>query len=436
MSVTGISDRFRFFINRTRERLWVKPLVVSVLSIAVALVAKTADNYTQLGQIVPEISAESVDTLLSVMASGMLVIATFAVGSMVAAYSSAANTASPRSFSLVIADDTSQRALSTFIGAFVFSIVGLIATKNSFFGTAGRFVLFLFTVTVFVMVVFTFVRWVDRIARLGRLGNTIEKVEEATAAALKRRRDAPALYGVKAYPGRITGQAVFGGLVGYVQRIDIAALQSFAENVHGRVAVAVLPGAFVTPARVLAYIETDPHAKTDLEYKPVADAFQIGKQRMYYDDPRYGLIVLSQIAVRALSPAVNDPGTAFDIIGIMVRLFVFWGTPDEDETDPEVKYDLVEVPELSTRDMYDDAFTGIASEGSGSVEVAMRIQKALSSLASIGDDSMREAAFHHALRAFMCAEKALALPEDVAMVRRMAGFAFIRQRNTYENPTS
>lgn len=60
------------------ERLWVKPAVMTVLSIAAAFVAKLADR-TELAEFVPSVTAESVEKLLSVMAASMLVIATFAV---------------------------------------------------------------------------------------------------------------------------------------------------------------------------------------------------------------------------------------------------------------------------------------------------------------------------------------------------------------------
>lgn len=422
MSIAGITENVRFFINRIRERLWVKPLAIGVLSIAVALAAKMADG-TGLGRIVPLISSDLLDSLLSIMASSMLVIATFAVGSMVAAYSSASTTASPRTFTLIIADDISQRALSTFIGAFIFSIVGLISFKSQFFGAAGRFVLFLFTVAVFGLVILTFVHWIDRIARLGRLENTIDKVEVATAEALRRRREAPALNGVPAAPGHIAGQPVFAPSVGYLQRIDAATLQSRAEDFGGRIKVAVLPGAFVAPDRVLAYITDAPHTQADLAFKQVADAFLIGRERMFDEDPRYGLVVLSQIADRALSPGVNDPGTAIDVIGILLRLFELWCSPPDVAHAPAVKYDRVEVPVLSARDMLDDAFTAIERDGCQAVEVALRLQKALSSLASLGDADMREAAVHHAQRAMALAENALALSEDIASVRAAAGFA-------------
>ncbi|MFO8079117.1 MAG: DUF2254 family protein, partial [Armatimonadota bacterium] len=302
----GIPERIRFLLNRLRQQLWVKPLIAGVLSIIAALIARAAD-LTTLGHIVPEISADSVYDLLTVMASSMLVIATFGVASMVSAYASASDTASPRAFPLVVADDSSQRAISVFLGAFIFSIVGLIALRNQYFGVAGRFALFIFTIIAFGAVVSTFVGWMDNIARLGRIINTVGKVETATADALERRREAPALHGVpvNADPDPLPGASVFAESVGYVQRIDVAALQSSAQEMNGRIRAAVLPGAFVTPQNVLASVEIPSEMSDDLDYGGIVSAFKIGSEREFTDDPRYGLTVLSQIAGRALSPALN-----------------------------------------------------------------------------------------------------------------------------------
>jgi uncharacterized membrane protein len=421
MNFSGISDRFSFFYRRLHERLWVKPLASSVLSIVAVLLAKGAD-LTDLAAIIPQISKESLETILLVMASSMLVIATFAVGAMVAAYASASNTASPRTLALVIADDVSQHALSTFVGAFIFSIVGLLAVKENFLGIAGHFVLFLLSLIVFGIVIFTFLRWVDRIARLGRLGQTICKVEDATAQALEQRRQAPTLRGRPLNSLSANGQAVLASRVGYLQRIDMDALQSIAVKAQSRISVAVLPGSMVAPGRVLACVRGDFQAKTDFDCKLVAQAFIVGKERIYYTDPRYGLVVLSQIAGRALSPAVNDPGTAIDIIVTLVRLFAMWGAPQDENNHQDAVYDRVEVPELSVRDMFDDAFQAIAHDGSGAIEVCIRLLKALSMLASMGNAAMRDAAVHHARRLLAYAERGLALPEDMMILRELADF--------------
>ncbi len=414
-----MGDRLGFLLNRISERLWVKPLAMCVLSIAGAFLAKMAD-IAEIGQFVLEITPDSIETLLTIISASMLVIATFAVASMVSAYASASSTATPRSFPLVISDDVSQNALSTFIGAFIFSIVALIALQNGYYEKAGRFTLFVLTLMVFIIVIITFVHWVDRIARLGRLGGTIDKVEVATAAALQRRRLAPCLGGVPAGLRRNGGQAVYGEAIGYVQRVDVPALQTYAEQSQVRIAVAALPGTFAAPGRALAYVTADSGVLSDMDTSQIAKAFLIGDDRIFDEDPRFGLIVLSEIASRALSPAVNDPGTAIDIIGTFVRLFAGWSEPIEKGDTREC--DRVEVPEISLRDMFDDAFTAIARDGAGAVEVVSRLQKALESLASIENGTMRDVAKRHARLALARAEKALTLPEDLEIVRELAKF--------------
>jgi len=416
MEMLASADRLRFLLNRFRERLWVRPLIVCIMSIAIAFVAKFADG-TGLAQYVPTITPESTETLLSVMAASMLVIATFSVASMVSAYASASSTATPRAYTLVVADDVSQNSLSTFIGAFIFSIVAITAAKNHYFGDAGQFVLFSLTIVVFGIVIVTFLRWVDRIARLGRLGSTIDKVESATADAIKRRRSAPTLCAMPAQPG-IQGRAVYATSVGYVQHIDVAALQTWAMETGARVVVAALPGTFADPSRPLAYIEEDSSLHSGKDVQRVVDAFQVGDARLFEDDPRFGLVVLSEIAGRALSPGVNDPGTAIDIIGTLVRLFVRWSDPVAENDSSPGKYDRVQVPALDLNDMFDDAFTAIARDGAGTVEVAQRLQKALKALASLNDTEMRNAAKRHSRLALKRSQAALNLEEDLAAVRK------------------
>jgi uncharacterized membrane protein len=416
-----MGDRWRFFLSRLSERLWVKPLVVCLLSVAGALLAHLADD-SGLDKIVPDIKTDSLETLLKVISSSMLVIATFAVGSMVSAFASASSTATPRSFSLVVADDVSQNALSTFIGAFIYGIVALIALQNGYYGKAGRFAIFVLTLLVFAIVILTFVRWVDRVARLGRLGSTVDKVETATTAAMKRRRRLPTLRGARVTPPRAGRVAIYADAVGYVQRVDIAALQKCAQAWGARIVVDALPGAFCAPGDPLAYMSIDAGEWADPDPAHVMRAFTIGDDRTFEDDPRFGLIVLSEISSRALSPAVNDPGTAIDVIGTFVRLFALWSEPVDEADQCIGECDRIEVPELSLRDLFDDAFRATARDGAGTLEVAVRLQKALASLAATGDSTMRDAALHHAREALARAELAMDLPADIDAVRAATQF--------------
>lgn len=415
-------DRLKFLVNRLQEKLWIKPLLMCVLSVFGVLLAKWFES-TPIAGSVPIITVESVEVLLVTLSGSMLVVATFAVGSMVASLASAANNATPRTFPLIISDDISQNAIAIFIGAFIFGIVSIIFLKNEFFEEPGLFAILVLTALTFAVVILTFVRWIDSIARLGRLGSVIDKVVAVTGSSLEKRRLAPTLGAMPARPDTPPGRDIVSSSTGYVQRIDVKALQQCAKDAGVRIAVRALPGAFLTADRELARIIPDggdPHA---IDPDAIDKAFVIGDRRTFDEDPRFGLVVLSEIAARALSPAVNDPGTAIDVTGALVRLFSAWAKPlREDERKP-CPYDRIEIPQLTALDMFDDAFTGIARDGAATVEVAARLQKALRTLASIDDHAIKNAAIQHSRLALARAAGALTLPQDLETIRALADFS-------------
>ena len=414
-------DRWQFLLNRLREQLWVRPLLMCLVSIAAVFLASMADLLPP--QYFPEVGSNSIEALLKISSSSMLVIATFAVGSMVSAYAYAGRTATPRSFALVVADDVSQNALSVFVGAFIFSIIALVALTNGYYDKAGRCVLFFLTLLVFAVVILTFVRWVDRIARLGRLETTIRTVENATRDALRQRRRRPALGGIAPVPRDVDALPVFADEIGYVQRIEIEELQRIAERAQARIEVAAPPGSFMRPGRELARVTPDGDFTDGVDLAAIAAAFRIGTERTFDEDPRFGMVVLSEIASRALSPGINDAGTAIQVVGTLVRILATWGEPlAGDECEPP-SCDRVEVPELSVSDMFDDSFRAIARDGAGQVEVVIHLLKGLRSLATCARGDMSEIAAAHARNALARAESALEAQGDLVLARELAQFA-------------
>jgi len=415
-------NRFVFVVKRLQERLWLRPLLLAVLSVAAAFVARVANNLP-IGGRVPEIASDSIETLLAITAGSMLVIATLAVASMVSAYASASSTATPRAFSLLISDDLSQNALSTFLGAFIFTFVALVALKNGFYDSSGLFVLFSMTVAVLAIVIVTFVRWVDWIARLGRIGTTVEKVEAAGAEAFRRIRGNPRLGGAAIPTGLDCGHPVHGDAVGYVQHVNVGSLQEFASR-HGiRVRLNARPGFFAAPGRPLVFLHWDGDADAAVDVAVLRRAFNIGDGRVYDDDPRFALVALSEIACRALSPAVNDPGTAIAIFGSFIRLFGIVAEPPDDDAAAEPQFDRVLVPDLKPDDMLDDAFRAVSRDGAGLVEVQVRLQKTLKSIAAMPDERLAEAAKKQSRAALARAEAALDHLPDIELVRDTANWS-------------
>ncbi|MER3330074.1 MAG: DUF2254 family protein, partial [Candidatus Kapaibacterium sp.] len=146
------------------------------------------------------------------------------------AFSTASSTATPRSFRIVVTDDVSQNALSIFIGAFIFSIVATIALDNGYYDKAGRFTLFLFTLILFAAVILTFLKWVDRISRLGRLEHTINQVEMVATKSLSTYIKNPSLKANSINGQFHDGKEVFCNSIGYVQHINMESLQKLATE--------------------------------------------------------------------------------------------------------------------------------------------------------------------------------------------------------------
>lgn len=408
-----------FYYNQLSEKLWFKPVIFCILSILGALVAEVADD-TFLTDIVPDIKNESLDDLLSTLSNSMLVIAIFAVGSMISAFAAASSTATPRSFKLVVADDVSQNALSIYIGSFIFSIVASVAFKNGYYGKAGHFVLFILTLSVFLLVIITFIRWVERISKLGRLEHTIQKIEDITTKTFEKRIKVRRMGGSPLIIREDKGIPIYGDDIGYILYLNMERLQEVATQLKVIITLNCMPGTFVSPDRVIAYVVSSYDEIPIDDKEKLSKAFVIGKSRSYYADPRFGLIALSEIASRALSPGINDPGTALSIINSYVRLFHLWFKKNDNGPSPDVKYTRIEVPEIEAVDIFEDAFRPISRDGAGNIEVMIRMQKALTSIYSFVPDDVKEVVLKSAHEAYERAELAISYAGDLDLLKQVS----------------
>ncbi|WP_316309914.1 DUF2254 family protein, partial [Clavibacter michiganensis] len=109
-----------------------RAIAFTVVAVLFALAAGVVGAWIPF-EVTVELGQNSVDSILQIIATAMLTATTFSITAMVTAYSSATTIATPRSTKLLIADPTSQTALSTFTGAFVFALVGIIALSTGYY---------------------------------------------------------------------------------------------------------------------------------------------------------------------------------------------------------------------------------------------------------------------------------------------------------------
>ncbi|MEI4472679.1 DUF2254 domain-containing protein [Frigidibacter sp. MR17.24] len=413
-----MSSAWLWKLWRVTRGLWVRAALFGLAAIAAALLGLALAPWLpeDLGA---EVGADSLDEILSILASSMLAVTTFSLSTMVSAYSGATSNVTPRAVQLLLEDRTSQTALSTFLGAFIFALVGMIVLQTGLYGLRGRVVLYGVTLALIVLIVVTMIRWIQHLSQFGRVASTTARVEEATARALDARACDPALGGQALAPGTAVpraARAVLSAQTGYVQHVDLAALQAAAEEAGIEIWLDAMPGALVHPAQPLLHLVPGGPVTGALPEARLRAAFAIDARRGFEHDPRFGLAVMAEIASRALSPAVNDPGTAIDVLGRLLRLFADWSAP---RPPAAVRYPRVRVPLLSVADMFDDAFAPIARDGAAMVEVQIRLQKTLAALSAIAPP--RFAAPARAMSADALARgEALALPGERARVAAAA----------------
>jgi len=416
----ALMTKWRWVLLQFARRLWVRASLFAVLGVVTALAAAV------LEPLIPrswtgQVGADAVDQILNILASSMLAVTTFSLSVMVASYGAATQNVTPRATRLLLQDTTSQTVLSTFIGTFLFSLVGIISLAMRIYGSQGRLILFVVTLGVIGVVVVAILRWIDHLSHFGRVGNTTRRVEEAAAKALRARLATPFLGGTP-WPldqdAPATARPVAAAGVGYVQHVDMPALSAICDRADIHLHIAAGAGAFVDGATPLVHVTGAAGEDGDDLAARIRGCFSIGDMRSFDQDPRFGISVLGEIADKALSSAMNDPGTAIDVIGRAVRLMSMW--VDVEPTRPgEIAYPRLHVRPLAVGDLFDDIFNPIAREGAGILEVQVRLQKALLMLAGKGDDLAVHAA-RHAERAMTQAGAALALSEDRARIERLA----------------
>ena len=383
-------NRWQWVIRLLARRIWFRAALFCAFAVALALGGALIGHAVSY-DFAAKVGSKSVDNILNVLASSMLAVTTFSLSVMVSAYAGATSSITPRAVQLLIDDPRAQNAIATFLGSFLFAIVGIIALSTGVYGETGRVILYAGTILVILVIVVTFVRWIEHIARFGRVGDTIDRVERAATIAVRAMTQRPRFGPRRRVTVPDDAHIVRHDRIGRVTHVDIPQLARIARQIGAPLHLMALPGTLVDPARGLAWAGAPIDARQ--EYR-VRAAFTIANHRAFDHDPRFGLVVLSEIASRALSPAVNDPGTAIAVIEAGTRVLAAMLRCDPVRAAHDTEW--VEVPPFAFPDLIEDLYRPIARDGAGTIEVGIRLQKSLAALRAIAPeadaDCAREAA--------------------------------------------
>lgn len=381
-----MDSKIVWIIIKKLKKTWVRVLLFALLAILTAVLSQWVGYFFPADWAL-KIGADSVGNVLNILASSMLAVTTFSLGIAVSAFSAAASNATPRATALLQEDSTAQNILAIFLGAFLFSLVGIIAMEAGYYSDNGLVILFAATSFVLALVIWALLKWINHLMTFGRMADTLDRVENITHKVLKKHVQNPYL-GAKPYQGEPPEETkpCFSLKTGFVVHIDVGSLQSIAEQHEIQVWVTAVTGVFVHEAQALLHFSEPKKDQTAL-LEDLQSAFIIETDRTYDQDFRFGLVVLTEIASRALSPGINDAGTAKSVLVRLVRILSSW----KDHPALTVTRARVFLPELVEEAFLRDTFHPIARDGANLLEIHIRLQKALQALSQVNSEAFGEA---------------------------------------------
>lgn len=389
--------RLRFLLRQhlydADRSLYVRPALIlaalAALAVALPFAEERVEVLRALGRrLTWAVPAEpaAVQVVLGTIAGSVMTVVSIVYSVLIVALSLASMQFSPRILAGYMRDRTSQRILGLFIGTFTYCLLVLRSTHSvpePFVPTASVFGALLLALACLGSLLF----FVHHMAKAIQANHIVDRIatetEQIIDAVLPARSGA-----TPEAPPRPPGtpdHVVRAAASGYVQLLAVGELADIARARGVTLHVVRAMGQFVPEGGQLAVADGPLDEETCAACR---DAFDLGPVRTMQDDLELGIRQIVDIALKAISPAVNDPSTAVTCIDHLSRLLgriARRGDPETVRRDEATGRALVVLPTVGFARTLDLAMNQIRQYGRGDVAVLLRMTRALGDVADMTD---------------------------------------------------
>jgi uncharacterized membrane protein len=202
--------------------------------------------------------------------------------------------------------------------------------------------------------------------------------------------------------------AVLSRVSGYIRFVDTRRLVAIAKHYHVTIRVLRRVGHFIPASIPLMMVSKGSRLSPEATAEVLA-AFDLGSTRTLQQDVEFGVLQIVDVALKAISPAVNDPTTAINCVDQLSRILIRFASREPPE---ELLYDPPGVVRASIgwihfERLLDAALEQIRMYSKTDVAVSLRLLRALSDIAaSTPDPEFRRILVEHGMRIVAgCVEK-------------------------------
>ncbi len=221
---------------------------------------------------------------------------------------------------------------------------------------------------------------------------------------------------------------------GYLQAVDDEELMKIACKHNLLIRLKVRPGKFLIQGSDLALVFPGKKVNKKLT-KLINDAFILGKELTEQQDVEFPIDQLVEIALRAISPAINDPFTAIrciDRISAGLCHLVQRDFPSPYRYDKNKKLRFI-AEGVDFQGLVDRAFNQIRQYGKSDAGVTIRLLEAIAAIATYTNNSKYQASLrHHADMILQDSREGLSQEQDYKDVEE-SYYQSIKNLNNYDN---
>lgn len=355
----------------------------------------------------PAFHPETARSVLGVVAAGAMTALALTYSITLVVFTLAAGAIGPRLLRRFISDPVSQASAGVFGGAFVFSMTTLAFVTPESSPRLAVVAAMLLGVHVVLQLVF----FVRHVAGNVSIDDEVAAIAGRLETALRNRRER---YETLEDPpdDDAFDCSIEASRPGYVGAFDEQALVEIARKEDLIIRIDRGPGRFVLEGEPVVLLSKNVDEETRDRigaYVVVEPARSEGRQ------VEFSMHLLVEIALRALSPGVNDVYTAIAVSdsisgAIADDLGQYEGT--RGLTDSDGKTRLI-VPELSQRELIGQAYHPLRQAGAGQVLMCQALARAFSRIYAVGGETARDAVRHHVELLMRQIDRTDMLPEDV-----------------------
>ncbi len=322
-------DRIRAWWYQIESSLWFLPALITALSIVLAFATLNIDQRFLLQNSLISIlvftgGVEGARGVLSAISGTMMTVTALVFSITIVALQVATSQLTPRALRSIMADRGNQVVLGFFVATFTYALIVLRAVRSpledrSEFVPALSVAIAIGLALISVALLIYFMHHSANALRTSVvIGRIFDETRDLIDSLYPENIGEPA----KEQPAR-SGMPYFvsADRAGYLQTIDADSLFALAERQRLTIDVTLTIGSFVLPRSKVAAVWSD-GALSDEIADAIRDALSLGSERTMQSDIEFGLQQLADIALRALSPGINDPTTATVIVDHLAALVV------------------------------------------------------------------------------------------------------------------